>query len=115
MIVFISVKPDVSAVSPLVTESVGATAVLQVNVTGANPIVANQDKSWKKGNKELTGAKYSFSTDRLTLTIKSLVIGDAGAYTFTASNRAGSGTATITVAVQGIMYHLMKCIIHYFV
>jgi hemicentin len=95
------VKPDVSAVSSTVEERLGATVVLQVTVTKAFPDVVNQDKIWKKGGKELTSAKYSFSSDRLILTIKSLVDEDAGDYTFTASNRAGSDTATITVRVQG--------------
>ena len=78
--------------------------MLQVTVTGENPTVTNDNRIWEKNNSQLMpGAKHSFSIDRLTLTITSLEIIDAGEYTFTASNRAGSGTATIILTVQGIV------------
>ena len=38
-----------------------------------------------------------------------LATSDGGNYIFTATNRAGSGTATIMVIVPGIVFHSVRC------
>ena len=105
----LSVKPVATAVNSRVTSTMGSNAVLKVAITKANPIVLNDKKTWQKDGTELNGTKHSFSSDRLTLTINNVVASDAGNYVFTATNRAGSGTATIMVIVPGIVFHSVRC------
>ena len=90
-----------------VTSVMGSNAVLKVTITESNPIVLNDKRTWQKDGTELNGTKFVFSSDRLTLIINSVVASDAGNYIFTATNRAGSGTATIMVIVPGIIYLIL--------
>ena len=105
----LSVKPVATAVNSSINSIMGNSAVLKVAITEANPIVLNDKRTWQKDGTELNGTKYSFSSDRLTLTINNVVASDVGNYIFTATNRAGSGTATIMVIVPGIVFHSVRC------
>ena len=83
----------------------GFTADLQVNVSGAVPVVDNNDSSrfwsYPNGSVITTGGKFSISSNRYTLTISYADLTESGVYTFTALNVAGMGMATITLNVEG--------------
>ena len=83
----------------------GSTAVLQVTVSGAFPVVDNSDNSrfWSYPNDSVitTGGKFNISSDRCTLRISATGFSEAGVYTFTALNVAGRDKATIALTVEG--------------
>ena len=83
----------------------GFTADLQVNVSGAMPVVDNNDSSrfwsYPNGSVITTGGKFSISSNRYTLTISDADLTESGVYTFTALNVAGMGMATVTLNVEG--------------
>ena len=55
---------------------------------------------------ETNSSKYTFSEDRLSLTIADLKFEDDGDYTFTAVNRNGNDSTTLRLVVDGEVYKI---------
>ena len=85
--------PAITAQPQSVTVSAGQSASFTVVATGAAPLAYQ----WKKGS-------ASVGADSATLALASVQASDAGSYTVTVSNAAGSvtsGPATLTVSIPG--------------
>lgn len=84
---------------------------LNISIEDDHPTVLLQDIVWTFNGKEIMedGVLYTFFNDKKSLKINNLNVSHEGLYTVTASNPAGSDSASIQVDVQGItikMYHL---------
>ena len=95
--------PSVTAVMSTVVVLKGFDAILQVTVSEASPNVPNDsnNRTWFHPNSTLITAdsKYTFASDRYTLTIKGVSLNDGGMYTFTAANTVGKNTVTIALTI----------------
>ena len=98
--------------SPLITlENVSIT--LSFEVTDDIPPVMLTSSDWMVTNSEVSHTidpedpRYTFSEDFTSLTIDPVIVSDEGTYTLTATNEAGSHSATITVDVQCKIYTVM--------
>ena len=77
---------------------------LQFNITQDHPPVTPDDIVWTFNGTKLNfnnSSRLTFSADRRSLTISRLNLSDEGFFTMTASNPAGSDTASIFVDVEG--------------
>ena len=107
--IFFTVPPRVSAVerSPSIALW-GKNFAIKFSISGDRPKVVLEDIIWKfkssvNGKTEVINAnsRLNFSDDRETLEINSVQLTDAGTYSFTASNSAGSSSASIAINVLG--------------
>ena len=88
----VNVKPTITTQPKSQTVNVGSSVTFSVTATGTEPL----SYQWKKNGSDISGATVS------TYKISSVTTGDAGSYTVTVSNSAGSVTssaATLTVNV----------------
>ena len=77
---------------------------LQFNITQDHPPVTPDGIVWTFNGTKLNfnnSSRLTFSADRRSLTISRLNLSDEGLFTMTASNPAGSDTASIFVDVEG--------------
>ena len=98
--------PAVASMTQSVVALQGSTTILLVTVSGASPDVPNNaaNRTWSGPSGTITtNSKYSFSTNRYSLFIKSVAFTDSGNYKFTASNLVGSASITITLTVEGML------------
>ena len=90
---------------------VSGTAVLAFEVSSAVPPVRLEDLMWSFTSDgggaavlldyQASLPRHSFSSDRLNLSIANLSVGDAGLYSLTATNLAGSNCSSILLTVFG--------------
>ena len=103
LFIVLDAAPMVTAVMSTVVVLKGSDAILQVTMSGASPDVPNDsnNRTWFHPNSTLITAdsKYTFASDRYTLTIKGVSLNDGGMYTFTAANTVGKNTVTIALTI----------------
>ena len=97
--------PTVTALMSTVVVLRGSDAILQVTVSGASPDVPNDsnNRTWfdPTSTRITADGKYTFASDRYTLTIKGVSLNDGGTYTFTAANTEGENTVNIVLRIEG--------------
>ena len=102
---YILAPPFVQSISPqTISESITRPIVLEFNISGDVPPVSLDNIRWTFNDIELMediGGRITFSENRLSLTITNLNLSDEGVYTLTATNPAGSSSASIFLDVQG--------------
>ncbi len=97
------VPPQVKAIDDLteVTGVLGNSVVLEFVVDRATPPVTGEDITWFFGSNLLVNDRATFSSDILSVNISQLEYLDEGVYTLVASTAAGTGSADITLDIQG--------------
>ncbi len=110
---FFLAKPEVGVVgSDTATGILGKEITLVFEVVHAAPLVVPENITWTfertQGSltPETNSSKYTFSEDRLSLTIADLKFEDDGDYTFTAVNRNGNDSTTLRLVVDGEVYKI---------
>jgi sugar lactone lactonase YvrE len=95
------VPPTITQQPVSQTKAVGGTATFAVTAAGTAPLTYQ----WKKDGAPLANGGNISGATAATLTLTGLVVGDAGQYTVTVSNAAGSveATATLTVTLTAIV------------
>ena len=91
--------------------------ILTFVIDNAFPSVKPSNVIWKfrSDSSQLTmtlstGSRYSFSNDRLSLTITDLTHDDQGQYTITATNEAGTDQYFITLDIEGVCVCVCTCV-----
>ena len=76
---------------------------LSFRILNAFPAVLPSNVEWFFYGTALSDSvsRYSFSSDRLSLTVSALTHDDEGLYTLTAANEAGSGSASLFLKIEG--------------
>ena len=89
--------------------------ILTFVIDNASPSVKPSNVIWKfrSDSSQLTitlstGSRYSFSDDRLSLTITDLTHDDQGQYTITATNEAGTDQYFITLDIEGVCVCVLR-------
>ena len=129
-VVYYSVTPDVIALvsNQRISANKSGSATLNFRIDRAHPHVDITNIRWFYSNGTITeeitlltsrpglSSNYTFSSDRLSLTINNIVqaiVGgeptDAGRYIFEATNEAGLGSSYIDVVVSGKCVFTMSC------
>lgn len=82
---------------------VNNSVTLIFRILNASPVVLPSNIEWEFNDVVLndTNSQYSFSPDRLSLTISNLTHSNEGLYTLTATNEAGVGSANIFLNIEG--------------
>ncbi len=105
-------KPEVRAVgSGTTTGILGNEITLVFEVVHAAPLVVPENITWTfEGTQGSltpeTDSRYTFSEDRLSLTIADLKFEDDGDYKFTAVNGNGDDSTTLRLVVDGEVYKI---------
>lgn len=87
----------------------GESTTVSFSITGSYPSITSNELLWTFTNGAgqvvpiSTGVKYRISQDRLSLTINNAMLTDAGTYSVTATNVAGSASGTVDLTVIGKM------------
>ena len=120
-----SVPPTVQAVQRRVVGIQEMSVTLTFTISDASPEVQTENIQWTlrdlNGNNfnistDLLTTTFSnlmgmFSSDRLSLTLSGLTNDFEGAYTMTATNEAGSDSATVELVIEGrCFHHLVICL-----
>ena len=76
---------------------------LSFRILNASPAVLPSNIEWVFNGTALSDSvsRYSFSSDRLSLTVSALTHSDEGLYTLTATNEAGLGSASLILNIEG--------------
>ena len=103
------VPPDVIAIQNQLLGVVNGSVMLSFVIERSSPPVLLDDISWTFNNGTSSQLIVSsnasiFSTDLLNLTLLNVQHYDEGNYSLTASNPAGTHTATIYLSIEGINY-----------
>ena len=104
-------------VTPLSSEVIGVVnrdgsfsdITLGFFITGDVPEVTMEDITWmyaptnSSGKVPLTAnnSKFTFTSDRLSVTVSNLILSDDGMFTLTATNDAGIALATVRLTIHG--------------
>ena len=112
---FFVAKPEVEVAtsSDTTTGILSKEIVLVFRVVHAAPFVVPENITWTfdgtQGSQIITlnDDKYTFSEDRLSLTIDDLKFEDDGNYIFTAVNRNGKDSTTLRLVVDGEIYEII--------
>ena len=115
-----SVPPTVQAVQGRIVGIQNMSVTLTFTISDASPEVQTENIQWTF--KDLNGSSFNvltnllnttfsnlvgvFSSDRLSLTLSGLTNDFEGTYTMTATNEAGSDSATVELVLEG------QCIVH---
>ena len=86
-----------------ITETITHEVVISFNITEADPLVLVSDIIWTFNGAVIensSDARYSFSVDRQSLTIKMLNLSDEGIYRMIASNAAGSNVDEVSLNIE---------------
>ena len=95
-----------SGTSSQLTALIGFNTTISFSVTAA-PLVTPSDIEWlfRDSSNEVTEilstARYSFSEDKLSLTISTILEEDEGQFTLIAANELGQDQASIQLVVDG--------------
>ena len=111
----LSVPPTVQAVQGRVVGIQGMSVTLTFTISDASPEVRTENIQWTF--RDLNGNNFNiptnpltttfsnlmglFSSDRLSLTLSGLTNDFEGTYTMTATNEAGSDSATVELVIEG--------------
>ena len=95
----------------------GGSINFNFEITYAVPDVETNDIIWKFTSIYYTGftinleneERVQFEDDLLNITIYNITKDDAGIYNITATNRAGTGYASIELIVEGMIYVKTDC------
>ena len=106
---YFTVPPHVAAFTSLVLATIwNHTAVIQFNVTNAQPPISAKNIRWfftpttsRMPLLLANGTRHVFSADKQTLTIHPVLLNDAGMYTLEASNPGGASSGSVEVFVFG--------------
>ena len=111
MLLSFAAVPVVAAVSESVISAVeDGSVVLTFTISMDSPPVATEDITWIHQTvdgsfSDITNSssqRFTFSPDRLSLTISELMKSDEGIYTLTAANQAGSNSSFIVLNIEGM-------------
>ena len=82
---------------------VNNSVTLMFRILDASPVVLPSNIEWDFNGVALNDlvSQYSFSADRLSLTISNLTHSDEGLYTLTATNEAGIDSASLFLNIEG--------------
>ena len=110
-----SVRPTVQAVQGRIVGVPERSVTLTFTISDASPEVQTENIQWTF--RALNGSSFNistmsmtttfsnlmgvFSSDRLSLTLSGLTNDFEGAYTMTATNEAGSDSATVELVIEG--------------
>ena len=121
-----SVRPSVQAVQGRVVGVPERSVTLSFTISDASPEVQTDNIQWTF--RDLNGSSFTiptnlpnnslittfsnvvgiFSSNRLSLTLSDLINDFEGTYTMTATNEAGSDSATVELAIEGKVYWQCK-------
>jgi len=112
-VVLAAALPNVRGAST--TAIAGRSITITFSISGDYPPVSPSDITWQFNSSSGTttsistaaDSRYTFSDNRLSLTISNVSLTDEGSYRLSASNHAGNNSTTVMLTVYGeyVVHH----------